>query len=82
VSIGGRLRVRSNAGLAFTSENQTEVVRWHIDDLGQHESGAGRKLGHHLKVAKTPLGIVRTKIRIEPLITHRRVTTEATVRSV
>jgi hypothetical protein len=28
------------AGLAFTSfEDQTEVVGWHLDSLGQYESG-------------------------------------------
>src|SRR5258706_16450688 len=50
-------------------ENQAEIIRWHFDDLGQHESQGSSSLGHRLKVAKTPLGIVRTKIRIKLLIT-------------
>jgi len=73
--------VGSNAGLAFTSlENQTEVVRWHFDDLGEHESGAVSNLRHRLQVAETPLRIVPAKIGIELCIALRGVATVAAIR--
>jgi hypothetical protein len=77
----GRLRrVRSNASLAFTSlETKLKLLAWHLDRLGQYESGAGSNVRHSLQVAKAPLGILRTKIEIELRVALRSMSTETTV---
>jgi len=75
--------MRRNESLVFLSlEDQTEIVRRHVDDLGQRKSSAMRNVGHRLQVAETPLRIVRPQVKIELRIAFRTVATLAAVRPV
>src|SRR4249919_2519780 len=79
----GCRRVRLNAGSAIASfENQAEVVGRHLDNLGQRESGAGSNVRHSLHVAKTPLGILGTKRKIELRVALRGMSAVTTVGTV
>src|SRR3954470_19126225 len=63
-------------------EHQAEVIGRHLHTLGHNEPGAGSNIRHGLRVAKAPLGVARTKIKIELRVARGRMVTETAVRPV
>src|SRR4051812_42044889 len=63
-------------------EHQAEVVGRHLHTLREDEPGAGSNVRHGLHVANAPLGVARTKIKIELLVARGSMVTETPVRPV